>query len=186
MTSESTSPVRRGLVLIGYRGTGKSTVGRILADCLRLPFVDADVSLEMRFEIPISEVFRESGEPIFRDLEEETLTQITCGPPSVLATGGGAVLRESNRLRLKEFGWIVWLSASSEMIQARLSSNPNALANRPALTAGGTLAEVAEVLAVRRPIYQELADVEVSTDGRTPAEVALAILSLSPPRFSPG
>ena len=166
----------KGLVLIGYRGTGKSTVGRILADRLRLPLVDADAVLELRFNRPVSRIFQESGEPRFRDWEEETIAEATSGPPCVLATGGGAVLSEVNRARLKAFGTVVWLSAGADVLSERLSREPGGLSARPPLTAAGTLAEVATVLAARLPIYAGLADVEVSTEGRTPDEVAVEVL----------
>ena len=94
---------RQGLALVGLRGTGKSTVGRILAERLGRPFADADVELAARAGRPIRAIFAELGEPGFRDLEEETLAALVAGPPLVLATGGGAVLRETNRARLREF-----------------------------------------------------------------------------------
>lgn len=168
----------RGVVLVGYRGTGKSTVGRQLAGRLGLPFVDADAAFTRRHGRSIASVFAESGEPKFRDMEEETLRHLTAGPPAVLATGGGAVLRPVNRERLKAFGTVVWLTARPEALAVRLSADPAALAGRPPLTskAGGTIAEIAEVLEAREPIYQSLADVDVPTDGKTPHEVALAVM----------
>src|SRR5689334_13470824 len=93
-----------GLALVGYRGTGKTTVGRIVAERLGRPFFDADRVLEEREGRPIASLFAEGGEASFRDREEETLRDLTADRPgSVLATGGGAILREGNRLALRRF-----------------------------------------------------------------------------------
>lgn len=177
MTREpSSNPGRapgRGLVLIGYRATGKSTVGRLLADRLSKPFVDADVRIEARAGRSITSIFAESGEAAFRDWEERVLAETAeTEPGSVLATGGGAVLRESNRLRLRDYGLVVWLRASSAELASRLTTNPQAIADRPALTSTGTLNEIAQVLELRLPLYRMTADVEVETEGRSPVEVA--------------
>lgn len=171
MTAEPA--VRRGLALIGARGTGKTSVGRIVADRLGLPFADADRELERRAGRTIAAIFAEQGEPAFRDLEEAILGALTAQAGLVLATGGGAVLREANRRLLRRFGWVVWLTAEPDILAGRLRSDPG---SRPALTAAGTLAEVAAVLAARTPLYREVADAIVETAGRTPAEVADAVL----------
>jgi shikimate kinase len=171
---------RRGLALVGYRGTGKSTVGRIVAQRLGRPFADADSALEARFGRSIRSIFEEYGEPVFRDWEEQILAELTAQAAAVIATGGGVVLRESNRRVLRDFGLVVWLSAGPAVLARRLQSNPGALASRPALTQGGTIDEIAEVLAYREPLYRELADVQVSTEGRSPREVAEAVLAILP------
>ncbi|ODT99247.1 MAG: shikimate kinase [Planctomycetes bacterium SCN 63-9] len=177
MTPEPTSSTPRsdgrGIVLIGYRGTGKSTVGRFLADRLGRPFVDADVRIESRAGRSISSIFAESGEPAFRDWEERVLAEITGeNPAAVLATGGGAILRETNRLRLRTFGFVVWLQASPSELASRLSANPRGIADRPALTSAGTLDEISEILGKRYPLYEATADVAVDTEGRSPSRVA--------------
>jgi shikimate kinase len=171
------APGRRGLVLVGYRGTGKSTVGGLLAPRLGLPFVDADATLEARFGRTIAAIFAERGEQVFRDWEEQVLADLTAAGPSILASGGGAVVRESNRQAMRRFGDVVWLSAEPPVLLARLGSDPEGVAGRPALTASGTLAEIADVLAARVPLYRAVADAVVATDGRTPAEVAEAVLA---------
>src|SRR4051812_50028370 len=89
---------RRGLALVGMRGSGKSTVGRILASRLSRPFLDADDALEARVGRPIASLFAREGEPYFRDWEERILAELTAGHPrAILATGGGGDLREANR-----------------------------------------------------------------------------------------
>jgi shikimate kinase len=174
----SQAPPPRGLVLIGYRGTGKSTVGRILAERLGLAFLDCDREIEARAARSIRSIFSECGEMTFRDWEERTLAELTAqNPGAILATGGGAVLREANRLRLRGFGFVAWLTADPAELARRLEADRLGLAGRPALTAAGTLDEIAQVLAARSPLYAELADVVIPTDGQGPGEVAEAILS---------
>ena len=168
------TPAKRGLALIGPRGTGKTTVGRILADRLALPFVDADRVLEAGAELSIAELFAEKGELFFRDLEERVLSQIVSQNPAiVLATGGGAILRENNRNRLRELGEVVWLTAKVETLRDRLSRDLN---DRPALTASGPISEIARIVSSRAPLYAETTDFAVETDGLEPDEVARIVL----------
>jgi shikimate kinase len=175
-----TSP-GRGLVLIGYRGTGKSTVGRIVAERLCRMFLDADLEIEARAGRPIRSIFTESGESVFRDWEEQTLAELTLAyPDAILATGGGAVLRETNRQRIRGLGFVAWLRAEPSVLARRLESDSRGLAGRPALTAAGTLSEIATVLEVRIPLYQALADAVFETGDKTPDEVADEILARWP------
>ncbi|MGC8643137.1 MAG: shikimate kinase [Isosphaeraceae bacterium] len=165
-------PRGRGLALVGYRGTGKSTLGKILADRLRQPFLDADCEIEARAGRPITAIFALEGETAFRDWEEQTLSELVHShPDAILATGGGAVLRESNRKLLLDFGLVVWLKAEPDELARRLLADPR-VADRPALTPAGTIAEISAVLEARRAIYHEIADVEIDTLGRTPEQIA--------------
>ena len=170
------APPLPGLALVGYRGTGKSTVGRLVAERLGRPFVDADAALEARLGRSIRSVFEECGESAFRDREEALLAELTSTPGRVLATGGGVVLRESNRAALRRFGFVVWLTAEPCNLAARLQKGA-AAGVRPALTAAGTLGEIADVLSARTPLYRAVADAEIATDGRTPVEVAREVLA---------
>ena len=171
----------QGLALIGYRGTGKSTVGRILADRLNRKFLDADLEIEARAGRSIRSIFTEWGEAEFRDWEERTLAELTSAfPDAIVATGGGAVLRETNRRRIRGLGFVVWLRADPSVLARRLESDSRGLADRPALTPVGTLSEIATVLEVRIPLYQELADAVIETGDKTPDEVAAAILGCWP------
>ena len=165
-----------GLVLVGYRGTGKSTVGRLLAERLGREFADADVALEAKFGLPVRAIFQERGEPYFRDCEEQVIAELTASPGQVIATGGGAVLRETNRNTLRRYGLVIWLTASADEIGRRLATNPQHVAGRPALTALGTLNEISKVLEARISDYKAASDLSVSTEGLSPDEVALAIL----------
>ncbi|MGP0068289.1 MAG: shikimate kinase [Isosphaeraceae bacterium] len=181
MIEDTTRPCSRGrgpgLVLIGYRGTGKSTVGRILAGRLGRIFLDCDLEIEARANRSIREIFAELGEPAFRDWEERTLAELTAGSPAtVLATGGGAILRESNRRRLRDFGFVAWLTARPSVLACRLEADQRGLAERPALTSAGTLEEIVQVLRMRTPLYEGLADVAIETEEKSPDQVADSIL----------
>ena len=168
-----------GLVLIGYRGTGKSTVGRIVAERRRCPFADADIELERAAGRSIRSIFEVEGEPAFRRLETSTLADLVAAPNlagGVLSTGGGAILAEANRRVLRTFGLTVWLTADPDTLAHRLTHSRNPLADRPPLTAAGTLSEVATVLGARTPLYREAADLEMPSNGRSVHEVADAVL----------
>jgi len=167
------------LALVGYRGTGKSTVGRILADRSNRTFLDADREVEARVGRSISAIFALEGEPVFREWEERTLIElIQCFPTAVLATGGGIVLREANCRRLRDFGLVVWLTAQPAELAHRLESDLRGLAERPTLTGDGTIAEIERVLEVRTPLYQGVADAVIDTADKSPDQVAAAILEL--------
>ena len=157
-----------GLSLVGYRGAGKSTVGRIVADRLGRPFLDLDAELVARLGRPIAEVFAEIGETGFRDEEARTLAESLARPGLVVATGGGAVLRESNRLALQAYGFVVWLAADAGALVERLRHHPD---SRPPLTKLGLLEEVSAVLTAREPLYRAVADAEIPADGRAPEAV---------------
>lgn len=176
----------RGLVLIGGRGTGKSTVGRLVAARAGRMFVDTDREIEVRSGRSIRAIFDELGEPAFRDWEENTIARLaTETPGAVLATGGGAVLREANRKVLQGFGLVAWLTADPTEMTRRLQTDQSGLAERPALTPAGTLNEIVAVLAARQPLYAGLADLTIATDGLTPAQVAEALLTHWPGESPP-
>jgi shikimate kinase len=168
-------------VLIGYRGTGKSTVGRILAERSGRGFVDVDLEIEARAGRSIRSIFSECGEPAFRDWEERTLAELQAKfPDAIVATGGGAVLRETNRGRIRALGVVIWLRGDPSVLANRLESDRRGIAERPPLTPAGTLSEIAAVLETRIPLYRAMADAVIDTDDKTPAEVAAAILAIWP------
>ena len=136
-----------------------------------------DKELEARVGRSVPAIFAEEGEPFFRDWEERTLAELLNSyPTAIVATGGGAVLRETNRRRLREFGFVVWLTADAAELARRLESDPRGFDQRPALTSAGTIVEIAQVLEVRTPLYEEVADAVIETGRKNPDEVAAAIL----------
>src|SRR5262245_49408300 len=161
-----TSRRGQGLALIGYRATGKSTVGRILAERLDRPFLDSDLEIEAHAGESIGEIFAHQGEPVFRDWEEQVLARLTAAnPEGIVATGGGAVLREANCRRLQSFGLVVWLTAVPSELARRLEADGCGLAGRPPLTVAGTVGEIAQVLQARAPFYEGIADAVIDTGG---------------------
>lgn len=163
------------LYLIGYRGSGKTTVGDILGSRLGRPFVDADVVLEADVGMTIREIFATEGEAGFRDRETATLRKLIAGAEAVIATGGGVILRPENRDLLRSSGFVVWLTAEPELLWQRIQFDPTTGDRRPNLTATGGLDEVQAVLANREPLYRETAHLLVDAS-RSPELVAADIL----------
>ncbi len=165
------------LYLIGYRGSGKSTVGRLLAQALDRPLVDTDDWIESSQEKTIREIFAERGEAGFRDLEQTAVSQVASFPdPSVVALGGGAILRPANQQTLRTTGACVWLDASAEFLYERICADSSSGDRRPNLTDRGGFAEVSEVLAARRPVYNDLAKLTINVEGKSADEVAREIV----------
>jgi shikimate kinase len=166
----------RVVALIGYRGTGKSTVARHLALALGWDWIDADVELELRAGKTISAIFADDGELAFRGLESQVLADLVRRERVVLAAGGGVVLREANRKLLKEFARVVWLQASAETIVARIATDATTSGRRPNLTVRGGADEVIQLLRERLPLYEQCADLTIDTEQRTPGEIAAEIV----------
>lgn len=161
------------LTLIGYRGTGKSTVAAALADRLACGVCDADRLLEGRLGRTIGEVIRSQGEGEFRDAEETLLGELLDGCPGVLSTGGGVVLRPANRLALRRRGRpVVWLDARADVVRGRLAADPATALHRPGLAGPDPLAEVDAALAFRLPLYASCADLRVDTSAASPDAIA--------------
>jgi shikimate kinase len=167
------------IFLIGYRGTGKTTVARLVAQRLGRESIDADREIERRAGKTIAAIFADEGEPPFRELESAVIADLA-RTSLVISTGGGAVLRAANRAAMQAAGPIVWLTASVDAIAVRIAADAATARLRPNLTAIGGKAEIAAVLAERMPIYKACATFVVDTEGRTPAEVADQILALLP------
>ncbi|MFN7736592.1 MAG: shikimate kinase [Pirellula sp.] len=166
---------RNHLYLVGYRGSGKTTVGRILADRLSLPFVDTDEEVEQRTGRTIPELFESLGESGFRELETSAIRSVSVRESSVISLGGGAILRPENREILKGTGFTVWLQATAEQLAARLTEDEAQGKRRPSLTSLGTLGEIATVLKQREPLYRESSDLILQSANSSAIELASQI-----------
>jgi shikimate kinase len=154
-------PLHRGnLFLVGLPGAGKSTLGRQLARRLIKRFVDADMELENRLGVSIPTIFEIEGEAGFRDREEATLAELTQLADVVLSTGGGAVLRPANRLRLKENGTVVYLHADPAVLWERVRHSRN----RPLLQTSDPRNRLATLYDERDALYREVADHVIESD----------------------
>ncbi len=161
---DSTARLDRSVVLIGLMGAGKTSIGRILAERLGLPFVDADAEIERAAGATIEEIFARDGEAVFRSGERRVIERLLAGPPAIIATGGGAFMDASTRATVRERGISVWLKADLETLVKRTARR----GGRPLLAQGDPREVLARLMAQRYPIYGE-ADVTVET-GEEPAE----------------
>jgi len=166
---------KRLLFLIGARGTGKTTVARLVAERLGWQFYDADSLLEERACKTIRHIFADEGESAFRDRESALLAELAGLSACVVATGGGVVLRTENRALLAR-GEIVWLRAPPAVLWNRLQDDPITADRRPDLAQGG-LAEIEDIVRARSPLYESCADYSIDTDMLSPREVAELIVS---------
>jgi shikimate kinase len=163
------------LVLIGYRGTGKSTVARLLGEQLGMEVVSLDQEIVRRAGRSIPEIVAEQGWPHFRDLESEVTRRFAERDNVIIDAGGGVILRRENVENLRRNGRLFWLRASVPVIVARIEEGTE----RPALTAGKSFTEeVEEVLRERTPLYQAAAHHEVDTDAASAEEVAATVARL--------
>jgi shikimate kinase len=167
------------LVLVGLMATGKTTVGRLVAEDLDRPLVDSDLQIEARTGRTVRDIWRTDGEPAFRRLESAVLAEALASPvPAVIAAAGGVVLAEENRARLQRPGIeVVWLRARTATQLERVRSAQDE--HRPLLDADpeGML----ERMAIdRTPLYEAVADRIVDVDDRTPADIAAEILEATP------
>lgn len=158
------------IVLIGMMGTGKSTVGALLAAETGYRMLDLDAMIAEKAGCSIPELFEEKGEAYFRELESAVLVEALEVPGSILATGGGAVLRESNCREMLKYGWVVALAATVDEIVARVGEDKG----RP-LLAGGARQRVTELLEKRKHAY-DFAHVTIDTSGKSAEEVSAEIL----------
>jgi shikimate kinase len=168
------TPTSSLIFLIGYRCTGKTTVAQLLAQKLSSDWIDADSHLEARYGKSIRQIFAEEGEAGFRDKEDQIFAELCQLQRCVVATGGGVILRDINRQRMRPAGKVVWLTADAQTIWERFQADPATAQRRPPLTVGG-LAEVEETLKIREPLYRACADLIVSTVERSTEEIAQQI-----------
>jgi shikimate kinase len=165
------------VVLIGYRCTGKTTVGRILAERLGRPLVDTDTLIQQRAGKSIKEIVATGGWPEFRRMEREVIADVAARDRQVISAGGGAILDENNSRALRANGQVVLLTASPETIWERMKADPKTLAERPNLTDSGGIAEVRKVLVDRHAAYHAARHHEAPTDRCSPDEAVARILA---------
>lgn len=201
MSDGSSRPGDR-VVLIGYRGCGKTTVGRRLAERLGALFHDTDEMAERLADRSIAEIFSQLGEPAFRELEALALrealgalpAEVRTGgaradlPRCVISTGGGIVLRESNRAAIRAAARCVWLRAAPGELHRRVTASAPGATGRPPLTPLAPLEEIERLLRERTPLYADAADHAIDTDGRDESQVVEEILAAlrTPSQAAPG
>jgi shikimate kinase len=150
---------KRSIVLVGMMGAGKSTIGRRLSARLHLPFLDADNEIELAHAgMTIPEIFAAYGEPYFRDGEARVIARLLEGGPAVLATGGGAFMREETRNRIRDKAVSIWLKADADTIMRRVKRR----ADRPLLQTPDPAATIGRLIEEREPIYQH-ADLTIAS-----------------------
>jgi shikimate kinase len=165
------------MVLIGYRGTGKSAVGRLLADRLDLDFYDADELVEKRGGQSIQEMVAAKGWEFFREREKDCIRELSGIDAAVIATGGGAVLDPENVRLLKRKGQLIWLDTDAQTVIARMRADTDNEQRRPSLTGREPDDETVAVMAVRAPFYRAAADLCVDTSGKSLDEIVDEICS---------
>lgn len=160
------------IILIGFMGAGKSTIGRRLARESGLLFVDTDDKIEEEQQEKISHIFETKGETCFRDLETQALKDLLgCGRRMVIAVGGGLPMREENRRLLKELGTVIYLKAEIDTLVERLAGDTT----RPKLQGGSLREKIENLMQQREAVYVETADEEIFTDARKPGMVVREI-----------
>ena len=150
---------KRAVVLVGMMGAGKSTIGRRMAMRLRLPFVDADNEIEAAAGMSIPDIFEAHGEPHFRDGEARVIARLLDGGPILLATGGGAYMREETRQRIRDRAISMWLKADADVILRRVRRRDN----RPLLKTADPAATIAGLIKARHPFYEQT---DITIDSR--------------------
>ena len=162
------------VILIGFMGCGKSSVGKALADAMGIPFVDTDGMIEEQAGRKINDIFREDGEEYFRELETSVLKQLLSAQErKVIAVGGGLPVREINREYLKRLGTVVYLLAKVETLTVRLEGDNT----RPMLRGGELKKRIETLMDARGELYGEAADVCVETDDKDFEQIVKEIMA---------
>lgn len=161
------------IIVIGFMGCGKSTVGRLLAKELAVPFLDTDEAIERKEGMKISVLFQMKGEEYFRNAETSLLQELLSAKrEQVLSTGGGMPLRPENAGLLRQLGAVIYLKSSADTIYGRLRDNTD----RPLLAGENPRRRIEELMELREPIYSAASDDCVATDGKAPAAIVQEIL----------
>ena len=159
-------------MLIGFMGTGKSLVGKVLEQHTGFRRFDTDEIISSKQKMPIEKIFSIHGEEHFRDLETETLRSLSAEEPAIIVTGGGIVLRSENVDLLKRLGAVTWLDADEVTLRTRIDR----LSDRPLLQTVNPEATLSELLEAREPLYRNAADLRVDISQKNPEQIAELIL----------
>jgi shikimate kinase len=175
-------PKVQNIVLIGFMGCGKSTVGRELKRMLSYQWVDTDEVIEKEAHCSITEIFAREGEEGLRQRETAVLKNLLDQQSQsiIISTGGGAVLREENRAMIRQLGYVVWLRANAEVVYQRTRKNRD----RPILQTANPKAVIAELLEQREPIYRECSHLVIDVAGLNRTEIAVGIVESARYHFS--
>lgn len=163
----------KSIVLIGFAGAGKSSVGRALEEETGLRRFDTDEMISSQFNMSIQDIFSKHGEEGFREAETEALKSLAHKESAIIVTGGGVVTKAKNIDLLKRLGTVVWLDADHATLRARL----NQLKDRPLLQTPNPAGSLSELLHARNPLYRSTADIRVDISEKAPAEIAELILN---------
>ncbi len=158
----------RNVVLIGFMGSGKSSVGRELAKRWNFRFIDTDAMIRHKYDLSIPDIFAKHGENFFREAEYQALVRLRGITSTIIATGGGIVIQPRNLPLLRALGLVVWLCADQTTILDRVGKS----AHRPMLNQANPEESVTILLRERAPLYQQAADLQIETSGLTHREVA--------------
>jgi len=159
MNNDSFMTKKDNIILTGFMGSGKTTIGSFLADKMGWNFIDIDSLIEIEIKSSIRDYFKAHGEASFRNIETQLLEKVLAGRNQVISTGGGIVLADKNRILMEKQGLVIWLKASPEMIYQRIKDN----LSRPVLGDDPTLEKIREILEFRTPFYAK-ADISIETD----------------------
>jgi shikimate kinase len=165
------------ITLIGYRGSGKSTVAPLVAASLGWQWIDSDTEIERTAGCSIREIFESEGEAGFRQRESSVLAQLLTNDQLVIAAGGGAVLADANRELMRRAGVVFWLTASPAVLASRIAGDQSTVERRPSLTGRSVLDEIESVLEARQPCYQDAATHVVDTERLSRDQVVATIVS---------
>jgi shikimate kinase len=179
-TFSGVSATPHNIVFIGFMGSGKTSIGRRVAQRLGFQFVDTDAVIVERAGMQVAEIFERHGEPWFRDEESATLRSLGILQRAVISTGGGIVGREENHALLRALGFVVWLTASEEVIFERVSRNKK----RPLLQTENPRQTVHDLLEKRRPLYEAVAQFTLDTSGFSHEQAADAVIAEARRAFS--
>ncbi|MCJ7686226.1 MAG: shikimate kinase [Desulfobacteraceae bacterium] len=164
------------IVLVGYRCSGKTTVGKLLARDLKREFLDTDLLIEGKTGLPIHLYVPQKGWRDFREVEREVVSHVASRDDLVIATGGGVVIDRENVRNLKKNGWVVWLDTGVPVIRERMKAAQKSGEFRPTLSGADPLDEIDQILQERKPFYEYASDFTVDTNGQPHQEVVQLIM----------